>query len=72
MDIGFNVITTFAHKRSQRFSKPLREEVNAFLSSDLEVSFASTMSLNSPLRDNVFSPQDNSSCIDISPLPTRP
>ncbi|KIL68578.1 hypothetical protein M378DRAFT_71427 [Amanita muscaria Koide BX008] len=64
-----------SRKRSQRFSKPLREEVDAFLSSDLEVSFASNVSLNSPSRDNVFLPQDNSSCIepmDISPLPTRP
>ncbi|KAK2460607.1 hypothetical protein APHAL10511_007077 [Amanita phalloides] len=64
-----------SRKRSQRFSRPPREDVDDFLSSDLEVSFASTVSLHSPPRRNTALPQDKPSFVepmDISPAPMRP
>jgi len=60
-----------SHKRSQQLKS--RDDVEEFLSSDLELSFASTMSLNSPSRDYVDlaneSMQDEP--MDISPAPPR-
>ncbi|KAG8217884.1 hypothetical protein J3R82DRAFT_6050 [Butyriboletus roseoflavus] len=54
-------------KRSQHL-KP-RDDLDEFLSSDLELSFASTMSLNSPPRDYVDIAQDDA--MDISPMPSH-
>ncbi|KAF8557327.1 hypothetical protein OG21DRAFT_1407271 [Imleria badia] len=58
-------------KRSQN-TKP-RDDLDEFLSSDLELSFASTMSLNSPSRDYVNVTHDTSQddAMDISPMPSR-
>ncbi|KAH7889241.1 hypothetical protein F5I97DRAFT_1923807 [Phlebopus sp. FC_14] len=60
-----------SRKRSQP-PKP-RDDIDEFLSSDLELSFASTMSLNSPSRDYVNldpeSVQDEP--MDISPAPVK-
>lgn len=60
--------TAPSRKRSQHFAQ---RDVDEFLSSDLEVSFASTVSLNSPPRDNVpLTPdRDYAEPMDISPLP---
>jgi M-phase inducer tyrosine phosphatase len=53
-----------------------RDDVDDFLSSDLELSFASTVSLNSPPRHTITLPSGNEDCepMDISPAPvfTRP
>jgi M-phase inducer tyrosine phosphatase len=48
----------------------VNDDVNEFLSSDLELSFASTTSLNSPTRDSFTIPQSPVP-MDISPAPTR-
>ncbi|KAF9246131.1 hypothetical protein BU15DRAFT_39576 [Melanogaster broomeanus] len=58
-------------KRSQ-YLKPT-DDVDEFLSSDLELSFASTMSLNSPSRDYVSITHDNmqDDAMDISPAPSK-
>lgn len=57
-----------SQKHSQHF---VQRDVDEFLSSDLEVSFASTVSLNSPPKDNVpLTPdRDHAEPMDISPLP---
>ncbi|KAF7967655.1 hypothetical protein HWV62_17320 [Athelia sp. TMB] len=57
-------------KKSQRFSRP-RDDVDEFLSSDLELSFASTMSLHSPPRTPIDLTPDleHFDRMDISPLP---
>lgn len=57
-----------ARKRSQRF---VQRDVDEFLSSDLEVSFASTVSLNSPPKEHVpLTPdRDYAEPMDISPAP---
>ena len=54
-------------KRSQHLKS--RDDIDEFLSSDLELSFASTVSLNSPTRDYVNITQDDA--MDISPMPPR-
>src|ERR1700749_1831131 len=41
-----------SRKRSQRLQRP-RDDVDEFLSSDLELSFASTMSLHSPPHEPI-------------------
>ena len=67
--------SALSRKRSQFFSKPPREDVDDFLSSDLEVSFASTVSLHSPPRRNAALPEEKPSpaeSMDISPAPGRP
>lgn len=46
---------------------PKRDDIDDFLSSDLELSFASTMSLNSPPRDTMTLAQDHDVPMDISP-----
>ncbi|KAF8120079.1 hypothetical protein EV363DRAFT_181224 [Boletus edulis] len=58
-------------KRSQQ-TRP-RDDLDDFLTSDLELSFASTVSLNSPSRDYVNITQDTSQddAMDISPMPPR-
>ncbi|KIK97416.1 hypothetical protein PAXRUDRAFT_136344 [Paxillus rubicundulus Ve08.2h10] len=58
-------------KRSQ-YLKP-RDDVDEFLSSDLELSFASTMSLNSPSRDyvNITHESMQDDAMDISPAPSK-
>ncbi|OJA11940.1 hypothetical protein AZE42_06380 [Rhizopogon vesiculosus] len=56
-----------SRKRSQLLN-PKRDDVDDFLSSDLELSFASTMSLNSPPRDTMAL-QDQDVPMDISPAP---
>lgn len=60
-----------SRKRSQQFKS--RDDVDEFLSSDLELSFASTMSLNSPSRDYVDLANDSmqDEPMDISPAPPR-
>ncbi|KAG1756465.1 uncharacterized protein EDB91DRAFT_17179 [Suillus paluster] len=57
-----------SRKRSQMLN-PKRDDVDDFLSSDLELSFASTMSLNSPPRDTMSLAQDHDVPMDISPAP---
>jgi M-phase inducer tyrosine phosphatase len=65
--------SALAHKRSQHLP---RREVEDFSASDLEISFASTVSLNSPQKDSVpLTPdRDYAEPMDISPapLPTNP
>ncbi|KZT26465.1 hypothetical protein NEOLEDRAFT_1062774 [Neolentinus lepideus HHB14362 ss-1] len=61
-----------SHKFSQRLQRP-QDDLDDFLSSDLELSFASTMSINSPVEQHkslaiVESPVP----MDISPAPARP
>ncbi|KAJ3568881.1 hypothetical protein NP233_g5424 [Leucocoprinus birnbaumii] len=60
--------TAPSRKRSQHLAQ---RDLDEFLSSDLEVSFASTVSLNSPPKDNVpLTPdRDYAEPMDISPLP---
>ncbi|KAL4076974.1 hypothetical protein V8B97DRAFT_1866137 [Scleroderma yunnanense] len=60
-----------SRKRSQQLKS--RDDVDEFLSSDLELSFASTMSLNSPSRDYVDLANDSmqDEPMDISPVPPR-
>lgn len=55
-----------SRKRSQMLH-PKRDDIDDFLSSDLELSFASTMSLNSPPRDTMTLAQDHDVPMDISP-----
>lgn len=59
-----------SRKKSQRFQRP-RDDVDEFLSSDLELSFASTMSLHSPPHAPIDLTPDNehSYLMDISPPP---
>ncbi|PFH52435.1 hypothetical protein AMATHDRAFT_140236 [Amanita thiersii Skay4041] len=59
-----------SRKRSQRFSKLPGEDADDFLSSDLEVSFASTVSLHSPPRPNLVLPHEHAEAMDISPAPS--
>ncbi|KAF9218258.1 hypothetical protein BS17DRAFT_721918 [Gyrodon lividus] len=58
-------------KRSQYLKA--RDDVDEFLSSDLELSFASTMSLNSPPRDyvNLTHESIQDDAMDISPAPSK-
>jgi M-phase inducer tyrosine phosphatase len=60
--------SALAHKRSQHFT---RREVDDFSASDLEISFASNVSLNSPQKDSVpLTPdRDYAEPMDISPAP---
>lgn len=55
------------HKISQRFVRN-NDVVDDFLSSDLEISFASNVSLNSPPREQLSLPSDCEP-MDISPVP---
>jgi len=57
-----------SQKRSHRFGQC---DVEEFLSSDLEISFASTVSLNSPSKEDVPLTPDRkyAEMMDISPLP---
>ncbi|KAF9566250.1 hypothetical protein CPC08DRAFT_113169 [Agrocybe pediades] len=55
-----------SRKKSQRFL-PTNDDIDEFLSSDLEVSFASNVSLNSPPRDPISLASD--CAMDISPAP---
>lgn len=59
-----------SRKRSQRLPR-LRDDVDDFLSSDLELSFASTMSLHSPPHQPIALTPGNeqSDLMDISPPP---
>lgn len=56
-------------KRSQNLKS--RDDIDEFLSSDLELSFASTMSLNSPSRDyvNITHEISQDDAMDVSPMP---
>lgn len=60
-----------SRKRSQQMN--VRDDVDEFVSSDLELSFASTMSLNSPSRDYVDVGHESmhGEPMDISPAPLR-
>ncbi|KDQ59534.1 hypothetical protein JAAARDRAFT_56545 [Jaapia argillacea MUCL 33604] len=60
-------------KTSRHFQRQ-RDDIDDFLSSDLELSFASTMSLNSPPQDHIDLTPDHDSPVpmDISPAPPRP
>lgn len=49
----------------------VHDDVDEFLSSEFELSFASTMSLNSPPRESDQLPQESPVPMDISPAPTR-
>jgi M-phase inducer tyrosine phosphatase len=60
-----NPLLAPSRKKSQRF---LTDDVDEFLSSDLEISFASNVSLNSPPRDHPSLPPDCEP-MDISPAP---
>jgi M-phase inducer tyrosine phosphatase len=74
-------MTFFAPSSSSRFLQPppapsrrkpqlmLRDEVDEFLSSDLEASFASTVSLYSPSHDPITLTPDLGEPMDISPAP---
>lgn len=73
-----NFFSTISSASSQYLSAPIRkrsehlkprDDLDEFLSSDLELSFASTMSLNSPPRDYVDITQDDA--MDISPMPSH-
>ncbi|KAI0048544.1 hypothetical protein FA95DRAFT_1490667 [Auriscalpium vulgare] len=57
-------------KVSQRVNGALHDDLDDFLSSDLELSFASTMSLHSPSQDAAS--EENVVPMDISPEPVRP
>lgn len=59
-----------SRKKSQRFTRP-RDDVDEFLSSDLELSFASTMSLHSPRHApiDITPDHEHSDLMDISPPP---
>lgn len=59
-----------SRQRSQPFERP-RDDVDEFLSSDLELSFASTMSLHSPPRGTSALTLENERVdpMDISPPP---
>lgn len=60
-----------SRKRSQQMK--VRDDIDEFVSSDLELSFASTMSLNSPSRDYVDVRHESmhGEPMDISPAPLR-
>ena len=60
-----NPLLAPSRKKSQRFPT---DDVDEFLSSDLEISFASNVSLNSPPRDHLSLPPDCEP-MDISPAP---
>ncbi|EPQ58093.1 hypothetical protein GLOTRDRAFT_119967 [Gloeophyllum trabeum ATCC 11539] len=62
-----------SRKFSQRSQRP-RDDLDEFLSSDLDMSFASTMSINSPIEhQRSLAPMDQSPIpMDISPAPARP
>ncbi|KAI0317858.1 hypothetical protein OF83DRAFT_1163716 [Amylostereum chailletii] len=51
----------------------MKDDIDEFLSSDLELSFASTMSLNSPSRQNpnITPESERDDMMDISPAPIR-
>jgi M-phase inducer tyrosine phosphatase len=77
-----NFFSTISSASSQYLSAPIRkrsqnlkprDDLDEFLSSDLELSFASTMSLNSPSRDYVNITQDTTQddAMDISPMPSH-
>jgi len=55
-----------SRKKSQRFM-PTHNDIDEFLSSDLELSFASNVSLNSPPREHISLASD--CAMDISPAP---
>lgn len=55
-----------SRKRGQVLSAK-HDDIDDFLSSDLELSFASTMSLNSPPRNTMTLAQDRDVPMDISP-----
>lgn len=55
-----------SRKKSQRF---IPTDVDEFLSSDLEVSFASNVSLNSPPREHLSLAASDCEPMDISPAP---
>ena len=59
-----------SRKISQRFIQT-NDNVDNFLSSDLEISFASNVSLNSPPREQLSLPSDCEP-MDISPAPVAP
>ncbi|KAF8638858.1 hypothetical protein AX17_001914 [Amanita inopinata Kibby_2008] len=64
-----------SRKRSQRLLKPTCEDADEFLSSDLEVSFASSVSLHSPPCQTILLPSEGSNYaepMDISPAPSKP
>ncbi|KAL0947079.1 hypothetical protein HGRIS_013220 [Hohenbuehelia grisea] len=64
-----NVPQVLSRQSSLRTSKT-RDDVDDFLSSDLEISFASTVSLHSPPRDTIsLTPQSECVPMDISPAP---
>ncbi|ESK96919.1 m-phase inducer phosphatase 3 [Moniliophthora roreri MCA 2997] len=58
-------------KRSETQTRS-RDDVDEFLSSDLELSFASSVSINSPSRENLaLIPDSEYAPMDISPLPPQ-
>lgn len=61
-----------SRKKSQRFLRQQHDDIEEYLSSDLELSFASNVSLNSPPREQISLPSD-SGCVpmDISPAPPK-
>lgn len=68
-----NAPTAPSRKRSQQFNLK-RDDVDDFLSSDLELSFASTVSLNSPPRPDPIDltpDSDYAEPMDISPAPVQ-
>ena len=61
-----------SRNRSQRSQRP-RDDVDEFLSSDLELSFASTMSLHSPPHAPTMQiPNNQSDLMDVSPALANP
>ncbi|KAL0580245.1 m-phase inducer phosphatase [Marasmius crinis-equi] len=72
---NFLAAPQFFRKRSSSNSQSQQQQqhddVDDFLSSDLELSFASSVSINSPSRDNVLLTPDSEYAepMDISPLP---
>ncbi|KAF9009423.1 hypothetical protein BDQ17DRAFT_1235420 [Cyathus striatus] len=63
-----------APSRKRSPHPPSRDDVGDFLSSDLELSFASNVSLNSPPRDTIPLSRENNypEPMDISPAPGKP
>ncbi|KAF9264735.1 hypothetical protein L218DRAFT_861968 [Marasmius fiardii PR-910] len=62
----------FNRKRSSSHSQQPPDEVDDFLSSDLELSFASSVSINSPSDDIARTPDSEyAEPMDISPLPHK-
>ncbi|KAJ8078718.1 m-phase inducer phosphatase [Marasmius tenuissimus] len=72
---NFLAAPLFFRKRSnshvQQQPQQQRDDVDEFLSSDLELSFASSVSINSPSRENIALTPDTEYAepMDISPLP---